>query len=415
MALFCSVAISGCRYAPCAPQQSGPPLSRVFPRRLARLSTRLKRLPHRRLPPIFPLLPLLLPLLLAGCANGIGFASHAGPAGGGAPPPTELITEQLIQAERLASAGAARQDLTPLFVSHPPPYTIGRGDILAIVVWDHPELAAGGMNTATARADSGGAAANSAPPGFAVDHLGRIQFPLIGLLTVEGLTEERARDLLTKKLARYLAHPNLTLRVQAYRSKRVYVDGEVRTPGLHRIDDIPMTLLEALNRAGGVTPTADQSRIVLERGERRYTVNLRELVQKGVNPGAILLAHGDVLRVHSRDESKVFVSGEVITPRALRMHDGRLTLNEALGETGGISPLSGDARQVYVVRKTPERTRVFRLDARESGALAMAESFELRPKDVVYVAAAPLANWNRHLSLLFPGALTSAVGVTTRP
>ncbi len=53
--------------------------------------------------------------------------------------------------------------------------------------------------------------------------------------------------------------------------------------------------------------------------------------------------------------------------------------------------------------------------ARMSGALAMAEAFELRPKDVVYVAASPLANWNRHLSLLFPGALTSAVGVTTRP
>jgi polysaccharide biosynthesis/export protein len=105
----------------------------------------------------------------------------------------------------------------------------------------------------------------------------------------------------------------------------------------------------------------------------------------------------------------------VISPKALTMHDGRLTLNEALGETGGISPLSGDARQVYVVRKAQDRTRVFRLDARDSGALAMAETFELRPKDVVYVAASPLANWNRHLSLLFPGALTNAVGVTNRP
>ncbi|OON63434.1 hypothetical protein B0920_08695 [Massilia sp. KIM] len=372
------------------------------------------------LPAMLPVLLLLILLvlvsaLLTGCATGVGFASRTS-GNDNTAPPTELITEKLIEAERQALvASAARQDLTPLFVPDPPPYTIGRGDILSIVVWDHPELAAGGMTSATAAADSNTAPPNAVPPGFAVDHLGRIQFPLIGMLTVEGQTEEGARALLAKKLARYIAHPNITLRVQSYRSKRVYVDGEVRTPGLQAIDDIPMTLVEAINRAGGMGPNADQSRILLERGEQRWTVNLRELVQKGVNPGAILLAHGDVVRVHSRDESKVFVSGEVITPKALTMHNGRLTLNEALGETGGISPTSGDARQVYVVRKTPERTRVFRLDARLSGALAMAESFELKPKDVVYVAASPLANWNRHLSLLFPGALTSAVGVTTRP
>ncbi|UVW30294.1 polysaccharide biosynthesis/export family protein [Massilia sp. H6] len=358
-----------------------------------------------------------LALALAGCATGLGFESplRAETENGSAAPPTELITDTLIATEREASARNARQDLTPLFVAKPPPYTIGRGDILSIVVWDHPELAAGGMNAATVMNPSGTVPPNVVSPGFAVDHLGRIQFPLIGLLTVDGLTEEQARALLAKKLARYIAQPNITLRVQSYRSRRVYVDGEVRTPGLQAIDDIPMTLVEALNRAGGMGPGADQSRIVLERGERRYIVNLRELVMKGVNPGSILLAHGDVVRVHSRDESKVFVSGEVITPKALTMHNGRLTLSEALGETGGISPLSGDARQVYVVRKTPERTRVFRLDARGSGALGMAEAFELRPKDVVYVAASPLANWNRHLSLLFPGALTSAVGVTTRP
>ena len=362
-------------------------------------------------------LVLALGLALSACATGIGFgeAARSGGPGAASAPPTELITETLIENERTALAGVARQDLTPLFDATPPPYTIGRGDILSIVVWDHPELAAGGMIMATSAADSGVVQPNATPPGFAVDHLGRIQFPLIGLLGVDGKTEEEARALLTGKLARYIANPNVTLRVQAYRSRRVYVDGEVRTPGLQAIDDIPMTLVEALNRAGGMQPNADQSRIVIERGEGRYHVNLRELVQKGVNPGTILLDHGDLVRVHSRDESKVFVSGEVISPKALTMHDGRLTLNEALGETGGISPLSGDARQVYVVRKAPDRTRVFRLDARDSGALAMAESFELRPKDVVYVAASPLANWNRHLSLLFPGALTNAVGVTNRP
>jgi polysaccharide export outer membrane protein len=323
-----------------------------------------------------------------------------------------MITEQLIAAEKEQHAAQANQDLSRLMVANSPPYTIGRGDILSIVVWDHPELAGGGMAAATAAADIGPPHTSAVPAGFVVDHQGRIQFPFAGLLPVEGLTEDGARELLSQKLAKYIANPNLTLRVQSYRSKRVYIDGEVKSPGLQAINDIPMTLMEALNRAGGVLPTADQSRIALERGDERYTINLRELVQKGINPGSIMLAPGDVVRIHSRDESKVFVSGEVVSPKALTMHNGRLTLNEALGETGGISPLSGDARQIYVVRKMPERTRVFQLDARDTGSLAMAESFELRPKDVIYVAASPLANWNRQLSLLFPGALTNAVGVT---
>jgi polysaccharide export outer membrane protein len=365
------------------------------------------------------LVALVSALLLAGCTTGLQFHSEDSKGRADAPPPTEMITEQLIATEKEANARHGLQDLSGLLVPNPPPYTIGRGDVLSIVVWDHPELAGGGMTAATAAADANGtnasASANTPQPGFVVDHQGRIQFPFAGLLPVEGLTEEAARALLTQKLARYIANPNITLRVQSYRSKRVYIDGEVKQPGLQAINDIPMTLVEALNRAGGLLPTADQSRIALERGEARYRINLRDLVQKGINPGNVMLAPGDVVRVHSRDESKVFVSGEVVTPKALTMHNGRLTLNEALGETGGISPLSGDARQIYVVRKTPERTRVFQLDARLAGSLAMAESFELRPKDVVYVAASPLANWNRHLSLLFPGALTNAVGVTNRP
>lgn len=356
---------------------------------------------------------------IAGCAPPIQF-HDAQAAGTGEPaPPTEMITEKLITAERQQHQEQGNQNLDKLLVANPPPYAIGSGDVLSIVVWDHPELAAGLAASPTADPSSTAmnpnTGAGAAAPGFVVDHLGRIQFPLAGLLKVEGLTEEQARALLTSKLAKYLANPNVTLRVQAYRSKRVYLDGEVRQPGLQAINDIPMTLVEALNRAGGLLPTADQSRIVLERGEQRYRIDLRELVQKNINPGLVMLSPGDVVRVPSRDESKVFVSGEVITPKALTMHDGRLTLNEALGETGGISPLSGDARQVYVVRKTPERTRVFQLDARVAGSLAMAEAFELQPKDIVYVAATPMANWNRNLSLLIPGALTSAVTAATRP
>lgn len=330
-----------------------------------------------------------------------------------ASPPTQLITEQLIAAERQLREQRSYQDLAHLVVTDPPPYKIGPGDILSIVVWDHPELAGHGLMASTSAPEAASPATPA--PGFVVDYEGKVQFPFAGSLKLAGLTEEQARHLLVSRLARYIAQPSVTLRVQSYRSKRIYIDGEVREPGLQAINDIPMTLLEALNRAGGLLPTADQSRIVLERDKKRYNLDLRELVQKGVNPGHVLLHNGDVVRVHSRDESKVFVSGEVVAPKALTMHNGRLSLNEALGESGGISPMTGDARQVYVVRKAAEGTRIFQLDARQKGSLAMAEAFELHPKDLVYVAASPLANWHRGLSLLFPGALTQAVGVTTRP
>jgi polysaccharide biosynthesis/export protein len=373
-----------------------------------------RRAPRRRSSPLFaavPVLPVLLVLALAGCANLTG-AQRANPAGLAEPgkaPPTILITQQLIAAEQQQREAAVKQDLSSLVVTNPPPYVIGQGDILSIVVWDHPELGGTVVTPATGAAELG---PNGAPPnGFVVDNEGRVQFPFAGTLKLAGLSEDQARDLLASKLAKYIASPNVTLRVQAFRSKRVYIDGEVKSPGLQAINDIPMTLTEALNRAGGMLPTADQSRLVLERGDKRYRLDLRDLVQKGINPGAVMLANGDIIRVHSRDESKVFVTGEVVTPRALTMHNGRLSLNEALGESGGVSPLSGDSRQVYVVRKAGEAVQVYQLDARVTGALAMAEGFELAPKDVVYVAASPLANWNRSLSLLIPGALTSAASV----
>jgi polysaccharide export outer membrane protein len=174
-----------------------------------------------------------------------------------------------------------------------------------------------------------------------------------------------------------------------------------------------MTLIEAINRSGGMLPTADQSRIIINRNGKTYHVNLPLLVQKGVDPSSIMLANGDVVRVLSRDESKIFISGEVTLPRALTMRNGRLSLNEALGESGGINPVSGDARQVYVIRRSTKESVVYQLDANEPGALAVAEGFELNPKDVVYVAATPLTNWNRTISALIPGALPTAVIATT--
>ena len=321
------------------------------------------------------------------------------------PPSTTPITQNLLKTQLEQREHQAGQDLKSL-IGIPQIYVIDPGDILSIVVWDHPEL---GGAAGIAGVDP--VATTSPPSGFVVDHDGMVQFPYAGTLKLAGLTEEQARSLLSSKLARYINKPKLTLRVQAYRSKRIYIDGEVKVPGLQAINDLPMTLVEALNRAGGLLPTGDQSRIIVNRAGASYQINLLQLMQKGVDPASIQLLDGDVIRILSRDESKVFVSGEVITPRALTMHNGRLTLNEAIGESGGVNPVTGDGQQVYVIRKSAREPVIYHLDASSKAGMAMAEGFELEPKDVVYVGASSLASWNRAISLLFPGALRQASGV----
>ena len=351
-------------------------------------------------------LPLLAPLLLLACAAD----RHVAPLAGDGTAPI-AITEQLLDSDQLT---AARPPDWAVLAATPASsaYKIGPGDLLSITVWDHPELSAVTPREQSAVGMASAVSVTPPPAGFVVDQAGVVQFPYAGALTLAGLSEPQARALLTARLAHYIRNPDVTLRVLAYRSQRVYVDGEVKAPGLQPINDIPMTLLEALDRAGGLLPTADQSRIALERGGNTYRIDLIRWMRSGSSPSSLMLADGDIVRVPPRDESKVFVSGEVLAPRALTMHDGRMSLNEALGEAGGINPQSGDAGQVYVVRHTEQGARVYWLDARAASALALAERFELHAKDVVYVAASPLANWHRTISLLIPGELSSAVGAT---
>jgi polysaccharide biosynthesis/export protein len=356
---------------------------------------------------VLALLPWLAACAMAPGQHVDALSSDVGPSG--QKPQIIPITHQLVQKERELTEQQANMEVTRL-VAAPSPYAIDAGDILSIVVWDHPELASAAM-VQTAAVNGADSTGTTLPPaGFTVDHEGLVQFPFVGKMKLAGLTEGEARKQLATMLSRYIRNPDVTLRVQAYRSKRIYVDGEVKTPGTQTINDIPMTLTEALNRAGGLLPTGDQSRIAVTRAGTTYHVNLPQLVKKGVNPGSIMLANGDSVQVGSRDDSKVFVTGEVVRPSALTMRNGRLTLNEALGEAGGINPLTSDGQQVYVVRNaTDAEPKVFHLDARSPVAMALAQNFELQPKDVVYVDATKLALWNRVISLIIPGAANTVV------
>jgi len=341
-----------------------------------------------------------------------------------APPPGVLraITPDLIQSiQREVRQANTLTALQPLF-GKAGPYTIGINDVVHINVWGHPELvlppAASGTTSATSEISSQSNVGN----GYNVSPDGSIQFPLIGTIQIAGLTENQARLELVKALKRYIVDPQVTLRIQSYRAGRVYMDGEVRVPGLQAINDVPMTLPEALSRAGGLTATADRSQIFITRDGVTTPINLLRLAERGINPAQILLKNNDLVRVANRDDAKVYVMGEVVRQAALPLRNGRLSLNEALGESGGINPASGDPQQVFVIRSragnqlagsannlNDQLPEIFHLDARSPMGYALAEGFELQARDVVYVDPVPLVRWNRVISLILP----SAQAVTT--
>jgi len=290
----------------------------------------------------------------------------------------------------------------------PGPYKLGPGDVLQITVWDHPELAAAlGQQVQTSKP-------SDPTLGFVVDGQGNVDFPYLShRIHAAGKTIDEVQREIRNDLSKEFKQPQVTVRVASYRSTQVYVDGEVRAPGGQPINDIPMTLTEAINRAGGFTANADRAHLTIIRQGTSYPINLTQMIARGKNPQDIMLQAGDMLRVSTRDDNTAYVMGEVNKPiAATPTSDGRLTLAEALSQAGFINQGTADPRQLYVIREENGKPHVYHLDSRSPVSMLLANQFDLQPKDVVYVDNGPLVRFNRVLSLLLPAlnaGLTAAI------
>ena len=207
-------------------------------------------------------------------------------------------------------------------------YQIGAGDTLTVQVYGEPQLSGA----------------------FPVGASGELDFPLLGAMGVTGLTTSEVAEGLHARLSpTYLAHPNVSVWVSAWRSQPVQVLGAVARPGTAFLRG-PTTVLQVLGEVGGVTgPGVAEVRVTRAAGGEVLVLPFDRLLELD---GELTLAAGDVIYV---PQSVVAILGQVGTPGEIGWRDG-LTVSQSIASAGGALP-TADLGRVFILRGE-ERIRV---------------------------------------------------------
>jgi polysaccharide export outer membrane protein len=234
-----------------------------------------------------------------------------------------------MQSGRLARALAVIAASALLWWTHaaakPEDYRLGAGDLVRIVVFDHDELAAD----------------------VRVSQTGNITFPLVGLVSVAGLTTRDAELLLARRLSEggFVKEPQVSLLVEDFQSQKVSVMGQVAKPGQFPLE-ASKKVLDMLAMAGGVLndTAADEATLVRADG-KRIVIDLKKLFDgdPALNVG---VQDGDTVFVPHAPQ--FYIYGQVQHPGQYRLMRNT-TISQAISIGGGLMP-RGTQRGAIVKR-----------------------------------------------------------------
>ena len=302
----------------------------------------------------------------------------------------EVVTLDATNIENYTSP-ARQYSASALPVGRQWTYLVGPGDILSVIVFNHPELTL-----------PAGAQRSAAESGFQVGSDGTINYPFIGPVEASGRPVEEIRAEIAQRLATFIPDPQVEVRIAAFNAQAVVVSGEVRTPNRQPLTAVALTLIEAINAAGGFTEEADPRIVSVQREGRMYQVDVQGFLSGGMTQNNPVLRHGDVVSVPRRRAEEAYLLGEVARPDVIDLSLEPITLTQAITRRGGLRQTRADARGVLVFRAAGTLTRVFRLDTSNPAGLLLGTRFVLEPGDVVYVLRSPLQRWNDTISRLLP-------------
>jgi len=223
---------------------------------------------------------------------------------------------------------------------------------------------------------------------------GKIVFPLIGAIKVEGYTIKEAEKILQKNLAVYITQPKVSITVKLYSRKQVFILGEIKSPGGYLYKD-GLKLFELISQAGGLTKYAGTRNIKIYRGEKKeqkvIIANLDEII---ADPSKdILLLPGDIVEVPKQPKT-ISVIGEVTYPGMYEWYE-QLDIIQALSLARGYTA-TAKLSSVKIFRETSSgQKQVINVNVAEILNGNLQKNVILEPGDVVYVPKKPLvpATW----------------------
>lgn len=291
-----------------------------------------------------------------------------------------------------------------------PLQVIGVGDVLNVSIF---EAAPGGLFTPATAAGARPGNFVDLPP-QAVDQKGAIYVPYAGEIPAAGRTIPDISQAIIARLRNRAIEPQVVVSLNQQHSSIVSVLGAVNAPGVLPLNSVGERILNLIARAGGPRYEAIESYVTLQRDGKRVRVLLSRIVQ---DPNEnIFIRPNDTIFI-SRESPTVTALGASGLNATIPFDTETLTLSQALGRAGGLIDQQSDPGQIYVYRFESraflekfgidtkrfvynEIPTIYHINLREASGLLIASGFQMRHKDVMYVANAKVVDYYKLLDLI---------------
>lgn len=298
----------------------------------------------------------------------------------------------------------------------PPSQHIGIGDTVQVTIW---EAAAGGLFSSPALDRNSTGARSAMIPEQVVARDGSITVPYAGRVQVAGLTTPEVERRIVERLTGKAIEPQVLVTVPQGLSNSVTVLGEVTKGARVPLSVRGERILDVVAAAGGINAPPHETFVTLQRTGRSVTVPMQRLVQLASEN--IFVHPRDVITV-IRDPQTFSVFGAAGRNAVVPFEAAGITLEQALAKAGGLLDFRSDPQGVFLLRYesvevarqldpnfalAPRDTRVpvvYRINLRDTRSYFLAQTIQIRNRDMIYIANAPLNELQKVIGLFSTAA-----------